>query len=488
MKLGRIHMEFTELADYPLPAGTLTEWIPTADGADFSPDDRPLSCIHEDHCVRASARPDAAHSNSWLGAVFEMPGPLDARALAEALRAWTVRHEALRTTVTATESGYIRTTCAPPAVRVTARAIGPLRTGTRVHQHITDFFGGGLAPTRWPHCLIVTIGDIQPPFGDGGFLLVFGADHSVMDAYSMMLAIGEIQRLYRAARTGTPAALPAVASCADYGAVERAAAEELTADHPAVHRWRGFLDHGRGFPTFPLDTVSHRRAPVRRYQSGLSTWVLTADQSEAIERRCRAAGHTVQSGVLAALAATTATLSGARTLRFAMPVHTRRDALEAHALGWYVGLVPIEIPIPAGAVFEDLLTDAAAAARIARPLARYPYPRIAGLLGSTAIPRFVVSYLDVRKIPDAARWRDWAVRPLRSGEADDDEVYFWIARSPDGVAVSARFPNNEVAAANVHRFIHTFASVLAHSAGADSHRARRREADLAPVGQVGERR
>lgn len=451
-------MEFTELADYPLPAGTLTEWVPGTTGEPWQADERPLSWIHEEHCARRRA---TAGPGSWLGAVFEIPDAFDPDALREALRRWLIRHETFLTTVRAEGEGWRRLTCPPDALDVTARPAGHLRTGTRVYQHITDFFEAGLAPTRWPHCLLTTVHDPVPAGRGGGFLLVFGADHSVMDAYSMMLAISEIQRLYREVRTGEPARLPAVNSCVDYGAVERAAGDELSTTHAAVRAWDGFLARsGARFPAFPLDIVSPRRPTPGRHQSGLSAWALTAERAAAFEQRCRAAGHTVQSGVLATLAAAARELTGAEPLRFAMPMHTRREPGDVHAMGWYVGLTPVEIDSSGAEDFDALLERAAVAVRAARPLARYPYPRIAHLLGNASVPRFVVSYLDVRAVPDAAAWREWAVRPLRSGETSEDEVYFWIARSPDGIAVSARFPSNEVAAATVHEFIHAVTRML----------------------------
>ncbi|WP_067651447.1 condensation domain-containing protein [Nocardia harenae] len=454
-------MEFTELADYPLPAGTLTEWVPVTPGDPWRPDDRPLSWIHEEHCARRQAD---SGPGSWLGTIFEIPDRYDEPALRETLRRWIARHETFHTTVRpggADDPRWNRLSCRADEIDVEPRLVGALRTGTRVYQHITDFFEARLAPTRWPHCLLATVTDPLPARAGDGFLLVFGADHSVMDAYSMMLAISEIQRLYREVRTGEPAVLPEVSSCVDYGGVERGYGDELTTAHPAVRGWQEFLGRcGDRFPGFPLDIVSPRRPTPGRHQSGLSAWSLTAERAAAFEQRCRAAGHSVQTGVLATVAEATRTLAGTDTLDFAMPMHTRQQPGDVHAMGWYVGLAPVRIESEGADGFDAVMDRTAAAVRAARPLARYPYPRVAHLLGNASVPRFVVSYLDVRAVPDSAEWRRWAVRPLRSGETSDDEVYFWIARSPDGLAISARFPSNEVAAANVHRFINAVSQLL----------------------------
>ena len=47
-------MEYTELADYPLPAGRLTEWVPRVDDDQWALDSRGLSFTHEDHCERSA--------------------------------------------------------------------------------------------------------------------------------------------------------------------------------------------------------------------------------------------------------------------------------------------------------------------------------------------------------------------------------------------------------------------------------------------------
>ncbi len=460
-------MEFTELADYPLPAGSVTEWVPVARAANvWRRDDRALSHLHEDHCARTRG---STGESSWLGAVFEIPLPFDEAAVRATLRQWMARHDAFRTTVAADGTAaqrFTRYTCCAEDLRIEARRVGHLRSGIRVFQHLSDYFATRLSPTEWPHCLVATVSDTVSTDGRS-FLLVFGADHSVMDAYSMMLAISEIQRIYRGVLTGAAAELPEVGSYIEFGAGDRALGETMTVDHPAVQHWGRYLRSGGGrFPAFPLP-IAPRVAEVATahqegalHQSGLSSWVLTAPQAERLQARSRAAGHSTQSAVFAALAATHRALVGAQPLRCAMPVHTRYTPEHTHAMGWFVGLLPLEIDHTEANTLDELLARTTAAIDSTKSLARYPFPRIASLLGSTEMPRFVVSYVDVRFVPDAEQWQQWGARPLRSSERSDDEVYVWIARSTGGIAVSARFPSNEVATANVHRFINTFTMML----------------------------
>ncbi|MBR7559865.1 hypothetical protein KC218_25290, partial [Mycobacterium tuberculosis] len=62
------------------------------------------------------------------------------------------------------------------------------------------------------------------------------------------------------------------------------------------------------------------------------------------------------------------------------------------------------------------------------------------LLGSSVTPSFVVSYLDLRRVPGAADWPSQRAQALRSGAYSDREVYLWIGRVDDGLTLSARYP------------------------------------------------
>ncbi|MFI8569199.1 condensation domain-containing protein [Rhodococcus sp. NPDC078407] len=456
-------MEYTELADYPLPAGRLTEWVPRVDDDRWSPDSRGLSFTHQDHCERSAP-------GSWIGTVFEIHRRYDVEAVRATIIAYMGRHEAFRTKVSRDpESGsWQRFTVPTDAVRVVDCAHTEPRTETQVFSHLHSWFGKTVSPTAWPHFVLATIepDDASRALSNGpgeSFLLAFAADHSVMDAYSQIYAINEIDRLYTQALEGTDPELPEVGSYVDFSQSERALGDTLTRDHSAVRTWQDFLavENGR-FPSFPLPLAAER-APVTdgpAAQSSISSWLLTSDQSDAVNAACRAAGYNMQAGILAALALTNARLSGRTSLRTVMPMHTRDEQKWAASVGWYVGILPMEIELDNARTFGEALEAAAAAGSANKGLARMPYSRIAQILESTEIPRFVVSYIDLRFLPDAAQWQARKGRALRSNCHADDEVYFWVNRTLEGLNISARFPSSDVASTNVHRFITEFVAVL----------------------------
>ena len=500
-------MEFTELTDYPLTGGVLTEWVPRPAGRPgaqgWVDDARPLTPIHADYCRRGvevfdpRAGTDDAPAGSWLGAVFEVPHRHDAAAVGAALTAWMRRHEVFATTV-AESGGRLRRMTLADDVVVTPTVVGSLRTGTRVHEHLVAVFDR-LSPMRWPHCLVATIAEpavehaplTGVPRRDDRFLLVFGADHSVMDAYSMLLAIGEIQDLYRRALHGEPIDHAPVGSHVDFSVTDHAAAAALHVGHPAVRAWGEFLRHEGGrFPAFPLPI--HHDGPHRTArQSGVSSWVMTATDAEALNAGVRSRGHTMQTLVLTALTDATTRVSGSTRTRFVMPLHTRSDPRHRASVGWFVGMVPVDIDTGTARGVDDRLTAAADEVARRRSLAPLPYPRVAELLASDATPRFVVSYVDCRRIPGADEWVRWGARTLRGSSTSPDEVYLWVVRSPAGISVSARFPSTATATDAVHRYLHALHEAivdLADDLGVADRLDRRRRsavrphADLTPGG------
>ena len=75
-------MEYTELADYPLPTGQLSTWQFTDDANQWSEDERSLSINHEDH-LREVLRAEKTNaeqglpsvSEDWIGGVFVIHQP-----------------------------------------------------------------------------------------------------------------------------------------------------------------------------------------------------------------------------------------------------------------------------------------------------------------------------------------------------------------------------------------------------------------------------
>lgn len=82
-----------------------------------------------------------------------------------------------------------------------------------------------------------------------------------------------------------------------------------------------------------------------------------------------------------------------------------------------------------------------------------PFPRVAELLGTSAEPQFVVSYLDLRFVAGASDWTTRRAQTLRSAARSESEVYIWVARTAEGITVSARHPADEAASMAVTELV-----------------------------------
>ncbi|MBY6363740.1 condensation domain-containing protein [Rhodococcoides corynebacterioides] len=476
-------MHFTELADYPLPDGTVTEWTPSvSDPAAWRPDARPLAFTHEAHLRHSLERSRTLDTTGpegdaeWIGAVLEIDRTYDPEVVRRTVQRWIARHEALRTTVDAVGESLARRTADPSAVTVTDRVVG-FRSGADAHDHLLSFLGRGLSPFRWPHVLIATVSETGFLQVDHDrFLLVFGADHSVMDAYSMLLSVGEFRRIYDHELDAREHDLPVIGSHLDYSVHDRRTGADVDADSEAVAVWDRFLRDGR-FPAFPVlaadaDRAEGRAATTR--QGALSVSIASPATTTEFAARCRRSDASLTAGVAAVVALAQRTIEPAPGVdttgpcRFVMPMHTRYAPEFARAVGWFVGVVPVSVDLDSDHADTALVTAAENMRAVAGVESR-PWSAIAALLGVVDVPRFVVSYLDLRHVPDAASWRDWRVQPLRSATYSDTEVYLWFLRTREGLFLSARFPGTDAATAAVHRFVARCRTVVdALAAGAET--------------------
>ncbi|MGV9673903.1 condensation domain-containing protein [Nocardia sp. NPDC003482] len=449
-------MEYTILSHFDIRPGALTLWRAVrAPGTEWTTDARPLTCAHERYHRHFDATDPRPGRGRWIGTIFEMDAPFDARAVRDLVWAWHARHEGLRTTV-APGPEPSRLTCEALDVDVVHERVPGVESSTALNDYLCDALEQRLSPLVWPHVLIATV----EHRASGDFTMLVAADHSVMDAYSQVLIVTELRTLYRALLDGT--GLPhadTFASPADYAAVERQAAAALTEQCAATEVWRAFLSSAEGrFPRF-ASSVAAVDAAEGQAQTSVSRWLLTDAESAAAERAAAELGHRATTTIFAALALASCRLTGAPEFRTIMPVATRPHRRWAESMGWFVNIVPLAIPISADATYPDALAAADAALRSAKAATLAPAERILDLLGVDDRPRFAVSYVDIRRLPDHELITGLRGRALRADSYSGDEVYFWVVRAAEGLNVSARFPAAYPAAV-VQRFIDEFTAIL----------------------------
>ncbi|MBC9731660.1 condensation domain-containing protein [Nocardioides marmotae] len=434
-------MEYTELDAYPLSGGRLTTWTPEVAAPAWRDDPRGLSWDHGQHLR-------GGETGSWIGSVLRLPVRYDNDTVRRGLRAWLMRHEALRTTVLPAGDGWARRTADADDIDVVPVEHGEL-PAEEVRRQIEQCFAT-VAPGRWPHLRVATV----DPGDGGGLVLAFGADHSVMDAYSQLLWFGEIALALERVAAGDAeedCLDDTIASYVDHSATDRATGDAVGPDHAVVERWRTLLDEHGGFPAYPDTDLARGAGPARQHST--STWVATASEADRLGEVCRAAGAGTQTGALALFSLAVRRLLGAERLSYVLPLHTRHDPGHASSVGWYVGCAPLTVDLAGTTGLTGALARVESAVRAAKPCARIPLPRVADLLGTDDHPHLVVSFVDTRYVPGSRHWPEWEARALRSPAHADDEVYLWLVRSHLGLSVSTRFPATDAAAAAMERLL-----------------------------------
>ncbi|GGC65399.1 Aureobasidin A1 biosynthesis complex [Hoyosella rhizosphaerae] len=450
-------MEYTELDQYPLPSGQLTSWTPViSTPTQWAPDPRPLTSAHHEHCTRAQT---PTEHGSWIGSAFRIDRPYSASAMRTLITTWFARHEALRTTIVSENDTFVRKTVT--ATDAVAFPVTRAHTADEIRDFLTSQFESALSPLKWPHCIFATI---EPDTATESFVCLFAADHSVMDAYSQVIAISELRSLYDAI-LDTPGVPDdkTYGSYVDFGIIEKQACDAITEQHPAVSAWDTFLtEHNNAFPTFtPISGMLNTSTAEPTRQASKSQWLLNPEEATAFNTACRAAGFSTQAGILAALAVAQSRLTGEGTLSSVMPVHTRVHESFAESMGWFVNIVPVTVQAAHDNDVLGALTSATAALAASKKLALAPFAKVAQILKTTQTPKFVVSYVDIRYLPEADQMPAISGRALRSNTYSNDEVYFWINRTPRGLNVSTRYPDTEEAHTLIEQFLTELTAVFA---------------------------
>jgi hypothetical protein len=452
----------TDLQRCEIRPGRLVEWTLSARTVGLAaalPDDaRPPAYIQESHIRTARSVRDAGLSvPTWLGAAFDIPGPVDLDALQEALRRWTVRHETLRSGFRwsgEAGDGMRRFTLDADAVSLHREDVGDFGDATVLAHHLQDRFDDVADALRWPNLIYTAV------VRDDGASVYMAFDHSNVDAYSIYRIPADIHALYAG---GAAAEQPPAGSYVDFCEAERADADRIDAGHEAVGRWREFIRRCDGrLPSFPVDLGLEPGGGLPA-QSMLREPLVDAGDAAAFEAYCRPHGGSL-AGVLAATALAVHEIGGESVYRTVVPFHTRARSQWSDSVGWYVGGAPIEVPVTPATDFPAALRTVHAELRANRRLARMPIDRVLRLLGTDFRPTSpdlysIVSYVDTRAVPGADRWPDLTAYALLR-VSYGDQVCAWVTRLPEGLWFASRHPDTDLAHKNMRLYVERLRDVV----------------------------
>lgn len=443
----------------PLP-GTLLRWDAAAEGRGVP---AALSLNQRNHLAGAAAGQPAV----WLAAAFDVDGPIDPAALTGAWRALVGRHSSLQLEAVPGDGE-------PAAYRHDSGALGwtMSRAG---HTSSVEETRAWLREALAERC---------HPYGYPAFLpaaisrpdrstIVLGMDHLHCDAYSIALVVDELAELYAAFGRGAEADLPP-AGCF-VTEVERAYADPVVVE-PGDDRLTGWHDFLRArdfaLPTcpLPLGVAPGERLP----QATLVRELVDAHTLAAVSERARAQGASTYAATLAVLATSVHAIGGPERLDVLVPVGTRTDDADRRSIGWHTTTVPVSIHADSS---DTGLAAAGAAVRSAVRLGEVPLDQVLTSLPAPLVQTradvFMVSWIDYRHLPGAARMRERSAHHISAATLADD-LQLWLSRTDAGLAVRARFPDTPQAYATVGALLDDLAARLREVASVSSgpHRTR----------------
>ncbi|MFE0389727.1 condensation domain-containing protein [Streptomyces bungoensis] len=453
-------MRISDIQRCEVRPGRLVEWTfspaTVATAAALPTDSRPPAYNQESHIRTArTVREDGLFVPTWLGAAFDVPGRADLDALEEALRAWTLRHETLRSGFRWSGDEMHRFTLDRDDVSLRREVVGDFTDTGRLVRHLQDRFDVAADALGWPNLIYAAV------VRDDSTSVYLAFDHTNVDAYSLQRIPDEINELYAARLAGRAVGAAPVGSYVDFCELERTNADGIDDTHAIVARWREFIGRCDGvLPNFPVDLGLDPggRLPEQKL---MREWLVDADAAATFEAYCRRHGGSLV-GVLAATSLIVHEIGGQPVYRTVVPFHTRLKSAWSDSVGWYVGGAPIEVP--AARDFDEALAVVRAELQANRSLARMPLARVLRLLGADFRPTSpdlysIVSYVDARVAPGATRWSERKAYGLLR-VSYGDQVCVWVNRLDEGLWFACRYPDTDAAYKNMRRYVEALRGLI----------------------------
>jgi hypothetical protein len=448
--------------DFRPAPGRVIEWTvspTTAAAARTAPvDSTPLSYNQQLHLMSYLALVNAGQpGNPWIGVAFELPGAVDLDALGRAFTTFVQRHDSLRSGFRPTATGIERYTVPTDAIALDTTPVRDFDDAGELFGYLTERLAAGTNPFDWPPYVFGVI------TRESGSTVYVAMDHTTSDGYSLALVVNDVHELYLAERDGRAPALPEVGSFNAHAALEIEKGEGLTADDAVVGRWREFIGRCGGTgPRFALDLGVE---DGRTYdQDVYNTMLLNAEDAEAFDQACRAAGGGLFPGVLAAMAIVGREMTGRERFLSVTPLHTRFKPEWRSSMGWFITCAPLEFSTSEAKGFTDVLASANSALRRTLGNAKFPASKIVSLLGDAFRPSrrdmfSMVSYIDYRKMPGGQHHA--ALRPVTLGQTlQADDAHVWTSRVAEGLHVAIRYPVTGSSPAVIDEYVARIREVL----------------------------
>lgn len=445
VEIGTIH----EWAPSP---GTVVSWQASAaslaKSRRASTSDVPASYMQAQHLRGFLEFADRGldYSRLCMGCL-DLPGRCDIRAMTYAINAHLRRHDTYRSWFEYNDAKQIirRTIPNPADVKFV-----PTEHGEMMPTQWQDHMLGTPSPLNWD-CF--SFGIIQRADHFTFYAIV---DHLHTDATSLAVLYREIGTMYAALISGAPPiSLPPAASYDDYCVLQQKYTSDLRLDSPQVRKWIEFAEKNDGsLPKFPLPLGD----PSEPCGSDVVVAELMDEQETArFESACIAAGARFSGGVFACVAFVEHELTGSETYYGITPFDRRSTPAESMTVGWFVGLVPITVPVAVS--FGETARAAQASVDSSTDLGNVTFDRVLGLAPWLERPGHdftMLNYMDAG-IPPISAAAAAQLDGTKGGCYYDGRTlahpFISMGRLFDKTWISVLVPDNPIARESVSRYI-----------------------------------
>ncbi|MGA7052546.1 MAG: condensation domain-containing protein [Mycobacterium sp.] len=393
-------------------------------------------------------------------AAWDIPGQCDVRAMTYVINSYLRRHDTYRSWFDFDDRDEItrRTIQDPLDIELV-----PVDAGEMTPKEWQDYILATPSPLEWD-CFRFAI--IQR---DDHFTVCVSVDHLHVDAMFIYGVFGEIQAMYYALIDGgAPIELPDAGSYDAYCVRQHEYTASLTLESPQIAAWIEFFENNAGaLPPFALP-LGDTALPSGGATCGgelRTVQLLNAAQTAQFEAACVGAGARFSGGVFACSALTEHELTGTETYYGITPIDTRTTPAEFMTTGWFVGHVPLSIPIRPS--FAETVSAAQASYDAGTDLSDVPFERVLELAPWLDKPQIqagfpVLSFLDAGVAPLSA-FVTMELDRLNAGVYEDGgipaRVCLWVNRLPDETSVTVFLPNNPVAHDSVTQYLAVMKSI-----------------------------
>ncbi|MFC9841403.1 condensation domain-containing protein [Rhodococcus sp. NPDC127530] len=447
-------MHVTSIDRYMLEPGLVTEWS-VAPG-EVSPSAVPPSYNQQFHLD--TARTHGVGRSVWMAAAFDLPGTLDRDALAQALVHFIRRHDTLQTGFDVSPDAMARVDLDPGHITVVASESSVTTSPHELRDHLRYRFTEACDPLTFPAYLFATIER------DSHYTVVSAFDHTLVDGYSLVIALGELRQIYqRLIGLGGSAVLTEAdltKELGDPGSFLRYCELEAEAPvteigDPRVREWARFYERcGGTAPSFPLDLGVEAGRPAP--QGADVRPLLDAADTERFEEICLDSGGSLFTGTLTAMGMAVHSINGISRMPLQFPLHIRQDPQWANAIGWLTTSAPLTVELTPDCDFQSSLAHTHASFRTALTLKGVTMAQVREALGDgyrrTRTDVFMVSYIDYRRLPGTDDHDELNAHHISNVTVADD-AQFWISRTQRGLALRSRFPETSTARRAVTEFL-----------------------------------